>query len=639
MLLHLVLLGSLAMGADPAKAVDPIDESLRREIVGGALPLAEVQQFLQPRIAELKPPLTAEQWSAEAESLRQALFDKVIFRGEASAWRHLPLKVEWLDTLAGGPGYSIRRLRYQAAPGMWIPALLYLPDTIEGQAPVVLNVNGHVGKPGKAVEYKQLRCINLAKRGCIALNVEWIGMGQLGTPGFLHAKMNQLDLCGTSGLAPFYLSMQRGIDLLLSLPKADPARVVVTGLSGGGWQTIFISALDKRVLLAAPVAGYSSFVTRLTHLKDLGDSEQTPCDMATVADYTHLTAMRAPRPTLLIYNSKDNCCFESSYALSPLVAAAHPAFALFGKANCLTTHVNDDPGTHNYELDNRQAFYRAMGRFVMTDRAGYLGDEIPSSEEVKTPAQLEVPLPANNADFNSLSLALAKNLPKCKAVTAADRPHLRALVRFEASQCRALAGARGEVGGVVTTEYRLRVADRWTVPALLLTPPDAKHTALLLADAGRKSAGREVRDLLARGYRVLAIDPFHVGESTPPRSPLFALFVAAVGRRPLGIQASQIVAIAKWLEGEAGQQVELVALGPRMSVAATVAAACEPSAVAALELHRPLASFKDLLDRNWGVGDAPECFCFGLFESFDLPQLLTMADAHAAGRLRVTVAH
>src|SRR5262249_27080245 len=155
--------------------------------------------------------------------------------------------------------------------------------------------------------------------------------------------------CGTSGLAPFYLSMSRGLDLLLSLPNADPARVAVSGLSGGGWQTIVISSLDTRVTLSNPVAGYSSFRTRVRHLNDLGDSEQTPCDLATVADYTHLTAMRAPRPTLLTFNSKDNCCFESGYALPPLMDAATPVFKLFDREKALRSHVNDDPGTHNYE--------------------------------------------------------------------------------------------------------------------------------------------------------------------------------------------------------------------------------------------------------------------------------------------------
>jgi hypothetical protein len=163
-----------------------------------------------------------------------------------------------------------------------------------------------------------------AKRGIIVLNCEYLGMGQLGSDTYLHYCANQLDLCGTSAVSPFYLCMKRSLDLLLSLPHADPERVAVSGLSGGGWQTIFISGLDERVTLANPVAGYSSFLTRARYPSDLGDTEQTPCDMATVLDYKHLTAMRAPRPTLLTYNSKDDCCFASGHALPPLVDAARP---------------------------------------------------------------------------------------------------------------------------------------------------------------------------------------------------------------------------------------------------------------------------------------------------------------------------
>ena len=57
--------------------------------------------------------------------------------------------------------------------------------------------------------------------------------------------------------------MTRGLDLLLAYPNADPKRVAVSGLSGGGWQTIFVSGLDPRVTLSNPVAGYSSFRTRI----------------------------------------------------------------------------------------------------------------------------------------------------------------------------------------------------------------------------------------------------------------------------------------------------------------------------------------------------------------------------------------
>jgi dienelactone hydrolase len=173
--------------------------------------------------------------------------------------------------------------------------------------------------------------------------------------------MNQLDLCGTSGLAPFYFALKHGLDVLLAQPHADPKRVAVTGYSGGGWQTLFISALDPRVTLANPVAGYSSLRTRIRHFKDLGDSEQIPCDLATLADYTHLTALMAPRALLLTYNAKDECCFEAGYALQPVLQAGQPVFKLCGQENRLRSHINYDPGTHNYEQDNREAFYRMVG--------------------------------------------------------------------------------------------------------------------------------------------------------------------------------------------------------------------------------------------------------------------------------------
>src|SRR4029079_11680479 len=107
-------------------------------------------------------------------------------------------RVEWLDTIAGGPGYRIKKLRFEAIPGLWVPALLYEPEKLKGRVPVVLNVNGHDSK-GKPAPHKQIRCINLAKRGMLALNTEWLGMGQLQGDGFKHNRMSQLDLCGTSG--------------------------------------------------------------------------------------------------------------------------------------------------------------------------------------------------------------------------------------------------------------------------------------------------------------------------------------------------------------------------------------------------------------------------------------------------------
>ncbi len=277
-----------------AWADDDWQTALQQPLLAPGQVLAEVRRFIEPRIAA--PPKFADraQWEQAAAALRRDMLEQIVFRGAASKWRDAHCGVEWLETIDGGPGYRIRKFRYEALPGMWIPGLLYLPDKFVGKVPVAVNVNGH-DPEGKAVGYKQLRSINLAKRGMLVLNLEWFGMGQLRTSGFAHGRMNQLDLCGASGLAPFYLALSRAIDIAAALEGADKDRIAVAGLSGGGWQTILISALDERMALANPVAGYGGFRSNIL-FDDMGDSEQAPNDMAQLIDYTHLTALRRRAP-------------------------------------------------------------------------------------------------------------------------------------------------------------------------------------------------------------------------------------------------------------------------------------------------------------------------------------------------------
>ena len=633
LLLGLVVTFAASIQAAEQKELEAL---LKREIIGEDLPLAEVQRYCEDRVPQMPRVQSAAEWEAEAAQLRAAVLEQIVYRGQAARWREAPAKVEWLEAIEGGPGYEIKKLRFEALPGMWIPALLYQPEKLSGKVPAVLNVNGHVGDPGKAYVPKQIRCINQAKRGMLALNLEWLGMGQLGTSGFAHGRMNQLDLCGTSGLAPFYLCMKRGLDVLLSIKHVDPNRVAVTGLSGGGWQTIIISSLDTRVKLADPVAGYSSFRTRARHLKDLGDSEQTPSDLATLVDYTHLTAMMAPRPTLLTYNSKDDCCFESGYALKPLVDAAQPIFQLFGKKNALRTHINHDPGTHNYELDNRQALYRMLGDFFFPDEKQFDPNEIPSADEVKSKEELNVELPAENQDFHTLALTLSKQLPREPALPTKKsaaikwqqvrRARLGEIVRAEEYSVTAARSDSLEKAELKATFWRLQMGGAWTVPAVELVGSDTKKTALLVADGGRQSAAADVSRLLQAGYRVIALDPFYFGESKiAKRAHLFALLVAGVGDRPLGLQAGQVAAVARWASAQdENRPVTLVAIGPRSSLFALVAAGLEEKAVGQVELHGSLGSLREVIEKNWSVTEKPEMFCFGLLEAFDIKQLAAL---------------
>ncbi|MCI0747328.1 MAG: hypothetical protein L0Y58_18135 [Verrucomicrobia subdivision 3 bacterium] len=612
--------------------VSKISELLCRSIIDSNLPLAEIQDYTERRVPLMPNVSTVAEWERVAREMREDTLKTVVFRGKAAEWRKLKTRVEWLGEIPGGSGYRIRKLRYEAVPGLWIPAVLYEPEDLVGKAPVSLNVNGHEGI-GKSVPYKQIRCINQARRGIIALNPEWLGMGQLRSTNYQHYRMNQLDLCGTSGLAPFYLAMARGLDILLAHKHADPARVAVSGLSGGGWQTIFISSLDTRVTLANPVAGYSSFRTRARHLSDLGDSEQTPCDLGTVTDYAHLTAMMAPRPTLLTFNAKDSCCFASPHAIGPLLEAATPIFKLYGREDALRVHVNFHPGDHNFGQDNREAFYRMLGTFFCSENDVYTTLEMPCDAEVKTHEELIVDLPPNNGNFNSIALELSRELPRQSKLPASksaaerwqekNRPRLREILRARHSRATAERVHTLKQDGIEAVLWRFRVDDQWTVPAIELRTSVPKGTTILVADHGRRSVAAEARKLIDDGQRVLAVDPFYFGESKiRSHDFLFALLLSAVGDRPLGLQASQVAAIAQWADTHGGP-VTLQAVGPRASTFALAAAALEPK-VSALRLSGAMGSLKEIIEQNGSVDRTPELFCFGLLEAFDIKHITAL---------------
>ena len=626
--LPFLLLPSFLFSATPS--VEEIEKQLAKRILKNDQSLEEVQAFCESRVPDVPNFKKPDEWLKESNRIRNEVLDKIVFRGkQAKQWRTAKSKVIWDEVIEGLPGYRIRKLRFEIVPGWWTPALLYEPEKISGKVPVVVNVNGH-GRTGKASPQKQIRCINQAKRGMLALNVEWIGLGQFKNR-VGHYQLAQLDLCGESGMAPFFLNVSRALDLLLEHPNADPERVAVAGLSGGGWQTIFFSSLDPRVKLANPVAGYSSFKTRARHFSDLGDSEQTPNDLATIADYTHLTALLSDRTLLLTKNEKDNCCFAAPHALPPLMEAAKPKFALLGREKFLRSHVNHDPGTHNFEKDNREQLYRMLGDVFHPKKADYDWKEIPSGDEVKSYDELVVPLPENNLNFNKIALQFAEDLPRepfsgRKIPPSAWSGILRKIVHFTDYGVQTAIVSEDKLGEVHSIRRLFRFGKEWSVPATEFVPAKPKGAVLLVSDEGRAKLAKQVQKALSEGKRVLALDPFFFGESKiRTHDFLFAILVAAVGERPLGIQASQVAAAATWLSEQSGTSVEIRSFGPRSSLFTLIATSLEKKAISSLEAHGSLKSLKEILNNNWGANKYPELFCFGLLEYFDLPRLVDLA--------------
>jgi cephalosporin-C deacetylase-like acetyl esterase len=623
-------------GADNPSAF--VAEALSRRIIGPDLGLAEVRMFAEEKVPRMPEVRDLADWQTQADRMRAETLRQVVYRGEAAKWRDAPTRVEWQETIPGGPGYRIKKLRYEAVPGFWVPALLYEPENLEGKVPAVLNFDGH-DPEGMFAGYKQVRCINLAKRGMIALNVDWIGMGQLRSPENHHGLLNHLDLCGTSGVAVFYSLQTRGVDVLLAHQNVDASRIAATGLSGGGWQTIFLGSLDPRVALTAPVAGYSSFLTRSRYASDLGDSEQTPVDLATITDYALMTAMLAPRAALLTFNAKDNCCFAADHAPAPLLEAASPIYRLFGREAHLRTHVNQDPGTHNYLKDNRQALYKMLGDEFFPGHPDYSAEEIPSEAEIKTVDQLKVALPPEQATLHSLAIALSRDLPRdptlpkdkpaALAWQASRREHLARIVRSHNYAIRPEPAGSETKEGLTANFWKLHADTTWTIPAVELSRGEPKGTTILLLDSGRKEGSALAEDLLGKGQRVLAVDLFDVGESKiAEKAWLWNLYVSTVGERPLGLAASELAAIARWLSARTNGPVSILAAGPSASITALVATGLEPQAIRDVELREAPATLKGPIEAKTPFERAPASFCFGLLETFDTPQLIALAAPH-----------
>lgn len=602
-----------------------LTETLKQPILTQEEATAQYNRFVLQRIPKLKVASSAEEWQETAAELRQRILDEVVFRGVPDSWRQPQAAVVWLETIGSGSGYRIRKLRVEALPGLWIPALLYEPDEIIGRTPAVLCVNGHE-RTGKSVDYKQQRCINLAKRGMLALNLEWIGMGQLRAPGYSHNNLGKLDLCGRSGLSVFFLAMSRGLDVLLDHPHTDPERVAVTGLSGGGWQTIILSSLDTRVRLCVPVAGHSSLVQRVRNRNSIGDLEQNPNDLISIGDYVHLNALMTPRPTLSIYNSRDNCCFVANTVkdntFDPVVAFYEQA----GVPGAWEYYENDDPGTHNYEQDNREQLYRFLNAHFFGSKGS--NEEIGSEKEVLSHAALNVDMPEHNATFHSLAADTATELPKTLGGTTDEqRAKLRDVLRFRPLIAITSTADVGErIGERQLSPLRLQIGREWTLPAVVIEGSSPTKTILLIADSGLGSQADRIA-ALSKDARVLAVDPVLMGQASPAGDiGQNAMLMATVGERALGVQVAQLLAVARSARKDFNGPLELHSDGPRTGlIAAAVAALDGGKDLNAVHSKNACESLKSFLEPSAAYNQTPEAYCFGLLEWFDIPQLRELA--------------
>jgi hypothetical protein len=149
----------------------------------------------------------------------------------------------------------------------------------------------------------------------------------------------------------------------------------------------------------------------------------------------------------------------------------------------------------------------------------------------------------------------------------------------------------------------------------------------VLNDQGKEAGAGTVSDRLNRGDQVLAVDLMFTGTSWKDTYPfLYAQMIDAVGDRPIGMEAAQLIRITRWAAQQAGvAKVRLEAAGIRSQGVALVAAALEPGLFSEIVVREGMHSLSYLLDAPVKFEQAPELFCLDLYKHFDIDSLEAMA--------------
>lgn len=388
----------LAFGADSP------DEAIHKYLA------TEVERLSKNELDGAK---SKDAWLAKRPQLQQQFLDM------AGLWP-LPEKTDLKAKVTGTfdvGNVTIENLHYQSKPGLYVTGNLYRPTESKKKLPAILYVCGHSGKgrDGNKTAFQD-HGLWFASNGYVCLVVDTLQLGEVA--GKHHGTYN-LDRFWwhSRGYTPAGVELWngiRGIDYLLSRPEVDPAKIGVTGISGGGATTVWVAAADDRVKVAVPVSGMSDLQSYVTDNVINGH-----CDCMFVYnlyrwEWTTILALFAPKP-LLFANSDNDSIFPMD-GNRRIVARLRKLYEMLGKKDLVDEYVSK--GGHAYRPDLRVAIFGFINKHLKGDTGPIQDakfDEIPGRKLRAFPDDADLPQDSINhqADESFVPVAEVK-LPEAK---------------------------------------------------------------------------------------------------------------------------------------------------------------------------------------------------------------------------------
>ena len=211
-------------------------------------------------------------------------------------------------------GFSVEKLIFQSLPGVYVTALVYVPDDHSRKHPAVLVPAGHA--PNGKLHYQSLSQ-RLAGRGYVVISWDPVGQGErsqfwdaaAGKSRYNlicgeHAVMGNLAYLAGANLARWEIwDGIRAVDYLLTRPEVDGERISITGTSGGGFQAALIAAVDERIKVAVPSCYISALPMRISN-RIFADPDSDPEQdlfgmISNGVDHPGLLLLMYPRPVMV----------------------------------------------------------------------------------------------------------------------------------------------------------------------------------------------------------------------------------------------------------------------------------------------------------------------------------------------------
>jgi dienelactone hydrolase len=283
--------------------------SLRAEPLTNSL----LQRHFDAKVREissrsLSAVTTLDQWEQLKPKYRAELFEML-------GLSPLPPKSDLHAQITGKierENIIVEKLHFQSLPGLYVTGNLYLPKERSGPLPTILYVCGHSLVKTNGVSYGNKTFYQhhgawFARNGYACLIIDTIEAGEI--EGEHHGTYNRgMWWWNSHGYTPAGVEAWnciRALDYLETRPDVDKTRFGVTGRSGGGAYSWWITALDDRIKVSAPVAGITDLQNHV-----IDGVVEGHCDCMFMVntyrwDYPVVAALAAPRPLLICNSDKD----------------------------------------------------------------------------------------------------------------------------------------------------------------------------------------------------------------------------------------------------------------------------------------------------------------------------------------------